>query len=144
MPISKTTISKLAGWTSSDVILQLEHGLAWAQFHGSPISGLVGGYGYIQDAATFGGTVGTVTATYRDIEPIATSGNGKGASFDIFRENGKVYYMRPNRPGSGYANGDTITISGNSIGGLSNGATNITFPIFMDLEEHKILTYLMR
>jgi hypothetical protein len=131
MAITRTTISRTAGWTNSQVITQLEEGLAFAGLHGGALTGLAAGPGYISDPANFGGTVGTVTDTYRDIEPTATSGAGTGATFNVTRTSGKVNFIRVNRPGSGYVDGDTVTISGDSIGGAANGATQITFPIFV-------------
>ena len=54
----------------------------------------------------------------------ATSGGGSGASFDINR-NGASYSTSVAIPGEGYANGDTITISGATLGGATpaNDAT---------------------
>lgn len=131
MPITRTTITRAAGWTNADVITQLEEALAFAGQHGGPLTGLVAGAGYIADAATFGGTVGTTSTTYRDVQPTATSGDGKYATFNITRTGGRITFIRVNRPGSGYATGDTVTIPANSIGGAANGATSITFPVFV-------------
>jgi len=54
----------------------------------------------------------------------ATSGSGSGASFDINR-NGAAYSANVATPGSGYVNGDTITIAGADLGGATpaNNAT---------------------
>jgi len=135
MAITRETITKDAGWTSADVINQLEEAFAFAGLHGGPVTGLAGGYGYISDPTTFGGTIGSMTqaTAYRDIEPISTSGSGVGATFNVERNSiGKINFIRVNRPGKGYSDLDTVTLHADSIGGLVNGATNITFPIFVD------------
>lgn len=134
MAITRTTITKNIGWTRSDVIDQLEEGFTWAGKNGGPISGLVAGIAYPSTPTTIGGTVTGSSAMYVNVFPIATSGSGSGASFNLLRNSstGKIVDFFPNRAGSGYADGDTITISANDIGGSTNGATNITVPIFIE------------
>jgi hypothetical protein len=131
MAITRATFSKIAGWTNSEVINQLEEAFEFAGLHGGAVTGLAAGPGYIPDPNTAGGTVGTSNATYSDIEPIATSGSGIGATFNISRSSGTMSFVRVNRPGSGYIDGDTVTISADDIGGSANGATDVTFPIFV-------------
>ena len=142
MAITLTTVTRPAGFTASDVINQLEEALSSAGLHGGALTGLAGGPGYCPDPETFGGTVGTVSTFYRDIAPVSTSGAGTGATFNIERRNGKITgFPRVNRPGKGYQDLDTVTISANDIGGLVDGATNITFPIFVDSTVSGASTY---
>lgn len=140
MAIASTTITINAGWTRGNLITQWEQALSFAELHSDTTTGLVIGVGYTS-ATSIGGTVGTTNTTYRDIFPITNTGIGTGASFNVTRNNGVVSTILMNRPGVGYSGGDIITISGNDIGGISNGAENIVIPVVIDSNATGINTY---
>jgi hypothetical protein len=62
--------------------------------------------------------------TYNGLTQSATSGAGVGATFDINRS-GASYTTTTASPGTGYVNGNTVTILGTSLGGAAptNNAT---------------------
>lgn len=66
----------------------------------------------------FAGTSVSGNANYTAIQQTTTSGSGVLASFDIIRTNG-TYAVSINVAGNGYINGETITISGVTLGGTS-------------------------
>jgi hypothetical protein len=68
-------------------------------------------------AATVSGTA-TGAATFSSIAQSSTSGNGSGAAFTISTNGSGTYSLDSNWRGQGYQIGDTITISGSSLGGL--------------------------
>lgn len=114
-------------YTKKDLIDQLESALSWAGYHGAAISGLVKDI----DSYTGGGTVNPgggvgINTFYYEVYP--TGGSGSGASFVVSRDSGgQIAKVGVNRPGSGYAENDALTISAADIGGSGDGATNITF-----------------
>ena len=119
-------------WTPEEALFAIGVGLSWAQFHGSPVSGLAVG------VATFSGG-GAVNASqdsfYKDVKPISTSGIGTGVSFWIERESdlsGGIDGLVVNRPGYGYTGGEVVTISAEDIGGAANGASDITVQLIVD------------
>jgi len=119
-------------WTPEEALFAIGVGLSWAQFHGSPVSGLAVG------VATFSGG-GAVNASqdsfYKDVKPISTSGIGTGVSFWIERESdlsGGIDGLIINRPGYGYTGGEVVTISAEDIGGAANGASDITVQLIVD------------
>ena len=70
-------------------------------------------------AATASGTA-TGTSTFTNISQSSTSGNGSGAMFSISTNGSGAYSLGGiNSAGSGYQVGDTINISGASLGGLA-------------------------
>lgn len=128
MAITTTTISISAGWARTDVIRQLEQAATWLGFNGSTQTGLVIGI------ATFngGGTVAGSNADYYDVFQSSTTGIGTGASFFVDRNSGPVSQVIVNRPGYGYTGGEIITISSEDIGGVANGAANLTLKVVID------------
>ena len=111
-------------YTKKDLIDQLESALSWAGHHGAAISGLV----IDIDSYSGGGTAsGFGNTDFYDCFA-TTSGSGSGASFNVARSSGgAIEKVVVNRPGSGYAENESLTISAADIGGSSEGATNITF-----------------
>jgi hypothetical protein len=127
MAITTTTISKAAGWASTDVIYQLEEAFTWLGWHGSRISGIVTGFQW-----SGGGDINT-SAYYEEVYPSTTSGIGTGASFYIARNiGGTISEIYVNRSGVGYTNGEYITLSAADIGGSGNGAVAIGITVFVD------------
>ena len=79
-------------------------------------------------AATASGTA-TGTSTFTNISQSSTSGNGSGAMFSISTNGSGAYSLGGiNSAGSGYQVGDTITISGASLGGLA-GVNDLTLTV---------------
>ena len=127
MAITTTTISKSAGWASTDVIYQLEEAFTWLGWHGSQISGIVTGFQW-----SGGGDI-NASAYYEEVYPSTTSGIGTGASFWIYRGGGgTISQIYVNRPGVGYTNGEYLTLSAENIGGSANGAVAIGITVFVD------------
>lgn len=128
MAITKTTISKSAGWARTDVVYQLEEAFTWLGWHGDTLSGIVTGF------TRSGGGSGSAMAGsyYEDVFPVTTSGIGTGASFYIYRgSGGSISQIFVNRPGVGYTNGEYVTLSTEDIGGSANGATGIGITVFV-------------
>jgi hypothetical protein len=69
---------------------------------------------------TISGTPESGTAEYLNLGQSSTSGNGRGAVFKVVAQAGQ-YYVTVTDRGQGYAPGDTITIPGSSLGGVSPG-----------------------
>jgi len=114
MAISTNTFTISAGFARSDCILQLESALSWAGLHGESVSGIVTGI-----SAYSGGGSGD-SNDYPDVKPSASSrtvGIASTCSFYVERSGGSVEKIRVDRPGSGYQDGDTCTLSGASSGG---------------------------
>ena len=71
------------------------------------------------NSATPSGTA-TGTSSFSNIAQTSTSGNGTGATFTISSNGSGTYSLVGiNSPGSGYQVGDTVNISGASLGGLA-------------------------
>ena len=121
MAVSTDTYTVNAGWGRTDVLTLLEQGIAFAGKHGAAISGVC------TDVQAFhgGGTVGSAGTYYYDVPQHSTSGIGTGATFNVRRYNGVVTNLGINKVGSGYAEGDTVTIDASEIGGTSQGAAGI-------------------
>ena len=59
--------------------------------------------------------------------------DGTGATFQVGVYNGKVRSVNPNRPGSGYANGDILTLNDLDFGGNgSNGVQDIQVTVYIE------------
>jgi hypothetical protein len=129
MAITTTTITKVAGWTRTDVIDQLEEAFTWLELHGTQISGLVTSI----SAYSGGGSIPGDSVNYYDVPSVTTTGIGTGASFNVFRlSSGPVTNITVNRPGYGYTDGEVVEISGDDIGGITNGALGIGITVNID------------
>ena len=90
--------------------------------------------------------LGAANQTYTNISQSSTSGNGTGAGFTILRGfDGAVANISVTSSGYFYADGDTITIPGSSVGGSGPG-DNIVVTVSsvtssqQDIEIYKIIT----
>ena len=94
-------------YTRADLIDQMESALAWGGCHGPEISGLI----VSLDAYSGGSTVaGAGNTNYMDLS--ASGGSGSGATFMVRRNSsGVVEDVKVSRPGSGYANNETLTLA---------------------------------
>ena len=118
MAISTYRISKNAGWAKTDVIYQLEEAFDWLGWHGGTVSGIVTGIQSYSGWSTAGGN-----GNYEDVRPSSGGTNigiGSTCSFYVDRNTGSVSNVYVNRPGAGYADGDSLTVSGADIGGGSD------------------------
>ena len=99
----------------------------------SPVSGAItasatGTAASGMSAAIASGTA-TGTSTFTNISQSSTSGNGSGAMFSISTNGSGAYSLGGiNSAGSGYQVGDTINISGASLGGLA-GVNDLTLTV---------------
>ena len=127
MAITTTTIYAAAGYARTDVINQIESAFNWLGFNAGPVSGMV----TMQSGTSGGGTVSGdyLNTTLYNLPQKSTSGSGTGATFDVQRSSGNVYRVRPNRPGSGYAQNDTITIDAADLG---TGAADLIVTVQVD------------
>lgn len=105
-------------WNVGDIISQLDSAFNWLGWHGPSDSGLAVGI----SSQSGGGIISGSTEGWYDIEPIATTGIGTGASFFVDRSNtfpltGQAAYIHVNRPGYGYTGGEVVTLSAADIGG---------------------------
>lgn len=64
------------------------------------------------------GTAADAVVTYANVTYTTTSPGGTTASIDVTRT-GSIYSITITNPGLGYTNGDTLTVSGASLGGSS-------------------------
>ena len=81
------------------------------------------------------GTSISGAGSYTNVSQVSTSGQGTGAVFSVVKTGSATAYsatgtvtITVTSPGSGYANGDTITLPGASLGGATP-ANNLTFTI---------------
>lgn len=114
MAITTNTFTISAGFARTDCIEQLEEALSWAGLHGETLSGIVTGI-----SAYSGGGDGT-SDNYYDVRPSTSSrtvGIASTCSFYVDRTGGSVEKIYVNRPGSGYQDGDTFTLSTTDTGG---------------------------
>jgi len=127
MAITTTTISRAAGWARTDAIGQMGEALSYLEWHGGAISGLV-------TFATYsgGGTVGSSSSDYYCVNQTSTDGSGTGAQFQVDRNSGTIYRIYVNDGGSGYAEGDQITLKADDIGGSANGASDLVLTVKVD------------
>ena len=132
MTVTVTTNSKPIGFSKSDVIDLIQNACTNVGYNAAPLSGLVigivdwstaqtgigvGGTGYSPDPVDGRGGYlqprlegRSEGGWYYDVP--ATGGSGTGCSFDIRISSSNIYDIIVNRPGSGYAVGDTVTIDG--------------------------------
>lgn len=146
-----------ANWTKNKLIDALETVFADAGLHGAAVTGQVRGWDDGTTQYTYydasdpaqcsgGGTTPASLAntndpastnttdfrykTFRNLP--ATGGSGTGATFDVRYNNGTLYRVIVSNPGSGYTNGDVLTISGNDILGTANGTADISVTVKVD------------
>ena len=107
MAITTSVFTKSASYSQADLIDQMESALAWGGCHGPGISGLI----VSLDAYSGGSTiVGSANTNYQDVS--ASGGSGSGATFKIERNSsGVIEDVKVNRPGSGYANNETLSLA---------------------------------
>ena len=101
--------------------------------HYGPGRGASGGGthgGLTNDSSGFGSQTDYANFEFRNIP--ASGGTGSGATFDVSYTNGTLEFCHVNNPGSGYTNGDTLTISASNLLGTSNGSANITITANVD------------
>jgi hypothetical protein len=132
MTVTVTTNSKPIGFSKSDVIDLIQNACTNVGYNAAPLTGLVIG---IVDWSTNGGGLQTGGTGYSNI-PVdgrggylqprlegrsesnwyydvpSTGGTGTGCSFDININGTAIGEIIVNRPGVGYAVGDTVTIDG--------------------------------
>lgn len=143
------------GWTRDQIISELETAFSNSGLHGAGLSGLVKGYfdsgtstqytGYgpgtgasgggthgslTNDSSGFGSTRDYGNFEFRNIP--ASGGSGSGVTFDVAYSSGVLEFCHVNNPGSGYTNGDTLTISAANLLGTSNGSADITITANVD------------
>lgn len=131
MAITTYRNSKNAGWAKTDVIYQLEEAFSWLGWHGGTVSGIVTG---VQSYSGWN-TVGTSNTHFDDTRPKSGGTNigiGSTCSFVVQRSGGAVNAVYVNRPGAGYADGDSLTIDASDIG----GGTDMTVVVQVDETEY--------
>jgi hypothetical protein len=125
MAVTRREYNLGAYWNSNDLLDVLETALADVGFHSATQSGTI---------LTFTNTSGTGISGERGkrylVKQSATSGSGLYATFDVLRNSttGAVSTVTLVNGGKGYANSNTITISGADIGGVSP-TDNITVTV---------------
>lgn len=130
MAITTTTIYAAAGYARTDVINQIESAFNWLGFNAGPVSGMV----TFQSGWTGGGTVSGdhLNAHVFNLPEKSSNGSGTGATWDVQRSGGNIYAIRPNRPGSGYVQGEQVVIDASNIGGTGAGAGDLTVTVGVD------------
>ena len=134
MAVTVNTHSKPIGWSRSDVIDQLEEAHTTVGAHMGPVTGLVGGV----KVWTYGGVNTDRSGSsqwdyYYDVEPTSWTGSGTGATFEVGVYSGTVRYVKVNRQGYGYANGDILTLDDLDFGGTgSNGVQDINVTVYVE------------
>lgn len=124
MAITTSTFTVNAGWAKSDVITQMETAMTSLGWNDGTQTGQIIGLGTF-----FGGGTKAVAETYYDIRQKSTSGVGTDASFYVYRDTNNVRYVLINRPGYGYTGGELVVLDGDSIGGISSGAADLSFKV---------------
>lgn len=124
MAITTSTFTVNAGWAKSDVITQMETAMTSLGWNDGTQTGQIIGLGTF-----FGGGTKAVAETYYDIRQKSTSGVGTDASFYVYRDALNVRYILVNRPGYGYTGGELVVLDGDSIGGISSGAADLSFKV---------------
>lgn len=127
MAISTETFKINAGWAKSDLITQMESAFTHLGWNAGTITGYVVGL-----SSFWGGGDTNASDTYHSVFQKSTSGIGTGASFYIIRDINGIRTINVNRPGVGYTSGELITISADDIGGLGNGAADLSFKVCVD------------
>lgn len=100
------------------------------------VNPITGGMGLetVRIVNTSAGNIATVTYTPSDTTYAFTgvtgtaSGNGANATFNVVVANTSGYTVSINNAGSGYANAETITVLGTSVGGAAP-ANNLTLTV---------------
>ena len=131
MAVTVNTQSKPIGWSRSDVIDMIEDAHTACSVNMASATGLVAGV----KSHTYGGlnTSNSNETHYYDVFPTSWTGSGTGASFHIEVNNGLVTYVEVNRPGTGYANGDQLTLNDLDFGGNgSNGVQDIQVIVYIE------------
>ena len=124
MAITTSTFTVNAGWAKSSIITQMETAMTSLGWNDGTQTGQVIGLG------TFaGGGTKALAETYYDIRQKSTSGVGTDASFYVYRDTSNVRYVLVNRPGYGYTGGELVVLDGDSIGGISSGAADLSFKV---------------
>ena len=124
MAITTSTFTVNAGWAKSDVITQMETAMTSLGWNDGTQTGQIIGLGTF-----FGGGTKAVAEIYYDIRQKSTSGVGTDASFYVYRDTSNVRYVLINRPGYGYTGGELVVLDGDSIGGISSGAADLSFKV---------------
>jgi len=124
MAITTSTFTVNAGWAKSSIITQMESAMTSLGWNDGTETGQIIGIGTF-----FGGGTKAVTEIYQDIRQKSTSGIGTGASFFVYRDTSNVRYVLVNRPGYGYTGGELVVLDGDAIGGISNGAADLSFKV---------------
>jgi len=124
MAITTNTFRVNPGWARSDVITQMETALTWLGWQAGTETGHVVGL----SSFSGGGNTG-FTDYYEDVRQKSTTGVGTDASFYVYRDSGGVRYVLINRLGVGYTSGELVVLDGNSIGGISSGAADLSFKV---------------
>ena len=125
MAITQRTYTLSAGWNSDDLMSTLQTALSDVSYHSAAQTGTI---------LTFTNTAGTSIASAKGnrylVSQSATSGSGVYAVFDILRNaaTGAISTVTLVRGGKNYAQNDTITIPGASIGGTTP-TDNITITV---------------
>jgi hypothetical protein len=127
MAISTNTFRVNPGWARSDVITQMETALTWLGWQAGTETGHIVGL-----SSFWGGGNTGVTDYYHDVRQKSTSGVGTNASFYVYRNTDGVRLVLINRPGVGYTSGELVVLDGNSIGGISSGAADLSFKVCVD------------
>lgn len=127
MAITTETFKINAGWGKTDIIQQMDNAIGWLGWHGGERSGFVVGLGTV-----IGGGDTNASDEYHDVFPKSTTGIGTGASFYVYRDTIGIARVHVNRPGYGYTSGEVVTLDADSIGGFSNGATDLSFSVCVD------------
>lgn len=136
MAITTETFKVNAGWARSDIISQMESAFSYLGWNGGYQTGHIVGLG-----SFWGGGDTNASDDYYDVFQKSTSGIGTGASFYVYRDTHGVRRIIVNRPGVGYTSGELITIDADSIGGLSNGATDLSFKVCVEENVTNTATY---
>ena len=124
MAITTSTFTVNAGWAKSSIITQMESAMTSLGWNDGTQTGQIIGLG------TFaGGGTKALSEIYYDIRQKSTSGVGTDASFYVYRDTSNVRYVLVNRPGYGYTGGELVVLDGDSIGGISSGAADLSFKV---------------
>ncbi len=111
-PIQATANSVVSGGVITSITI-VESGDG---YHTTPTVKVIGNPTAVQDTSSSDST--RDAGTYTGVAPDSTSGSGANATFDIVIDsNGDVTSITPNATGVFYAQGDTISFSGTSLGG---------------------------
>ena len=128
MAITTNTFSRNSGYAQTDVIYQMEEALTWLGWHGGSVSGIVTGIN-----AYSGGGTGPISDTLYSAFPSSGGTNigiGSTASFYLDTDgSGNIEKVLVNRPGAGYVDGDSLTIS---AGDQWTGDANVNLTVYVD------------